>query len=382
MVIPLPRGPAADVALLDAATAVAQLAARILAVSSELGLASVELDDIGEALVDGVAFLVVPVQEADAAGQGAAGRRAVASTGVAAARALLRAIPGLGPAAAANLLVTVASACGSGAAHAAGGVSLLAELVPAALGSALKAEDLSIVDLLLVKMEANLHNAGADFATTLVASGAAAAAARLAAAECVPGGAVYLLFSPAPDGRSSDGERMLEACWGWVVAGSDTRSERARRQVQAALAAAVRRLPPEARAGGPRAAKFNVIAAALAAALAAKEPELLAELEAAAAEHGRAAGARALAARCGCNNPACARTAGLTRAQAKALFPAQRCSRCRVVRYCQPECQRADWPAHAAVCRSLLAGAGAAGAGGEAAAPVTAATSSVKEDHI
>jgi hypothetical protein len=135
------------------------------------------------------------------------------------------------------------------------------------------------------------------------------------------------------------------------------------RQVQAALAAAARRLAPEARAGGLRAAKRNATAAALAAA----EPELLAQLEAAAAEHGLAAGARSLAARCGCNNPACGRTAGLTRARAKGLFPAQRCNRCNTVRYCGVECQRAGWPARAAVCRALLAGAGASAAAGEAA---------------
>ena len=29
------------------------------------------------------------------------------------------------------------------------------------------------------------------------------------------------------------------------------------------------------------------------------------------------------------------------------------CSGCRVVRYCGPACQKADWPAHKAACREL-----------------------------
>jgi hypothetical protein len=100
----------------------------------------------------------------------------------------------------------------------------------------------------------------------------------------------------------------------------DVRSERAREQARAALAAEAAR----AHGGNPRAAKFTTLAAAMAA----KELELRARLKAAAAEHGRAAAARALAARCGCTNTACARTAGLTREQATALMPTQRCSRC------------------------------------------------------
>jgi hypothetical protein len=52
----------------------------------------------------------------------------------------------------------------------------------------------------------------------------------------------------------------------------------------------------------------------------------------------------------------CARTAGLTRADAKALFPPKRCSRCLVARYCSAECQGADWRAgHKLVCRELAA---------------------------
>jgi hypothetical protein len=52
----------------------------------------------------------------------------------------------------------------------------------------------------------------------------------------------------------------------------------------------------------------------------------------------------------------CAATAGLTRADAKALFRFQRCSICMAPRYCSAKCQAADWRAgHKAVCRALAA---------------------------
>jgi hypothetical protein len=369
--IPSPRGPAADRVVSDAAPAVAQLAARGPATTGFIEAPPRALELSLGHLANAASFLISAIAKADAAGQAAA-----AIVGVGAARAALRAMPDFASHVAPNLLLVVVSSCGAAAAHAVGGIEQLAALIPAAFGRAPAAErEASGAQILLENMAVSLQSPIMDPAANaiaLVASGAAAAVARLAAAECAAGGARFPLFALRPDGSIGACERMLEACWGWVVAGLDMRSEHARRQVQAALAAAARRLAPEARAGGPRAAKFNVIAAALAA----KEPEALAELEAAAAEHGRAAGARALAARCGCNNPACARTAGLTRAQAKALFPAQRCNRCKTVRYCSPECQRADWPTHAAVCRSLLASvcrsllasAGASAAAGEAGA--------------
>ena len=51
-----------------------------------------------------------------------------------------------------------------------------------------------------------------------------------------------------------------------------------------------------------------------------------------------------------------------TRADAKALFRALRCSICMVPRYCSAECQAADWRAgHKGVCRALAAGEGAPG---------------------
>ncbi len=69
----------------------------------------------------------------------------------------------------------------------------------------------------------------------------------------------------------------------------------------------------------------------------------------------RAANARAVAQHFGCGNLSCARTAGLSRADAKALFPAQR-SRCLIARYCSAECQTADSRAgHKHVCRALAA---------------------------
>ncbi len=68
----------------------------------------------------------------------------------------------------------------------------------------------------------------------------------------------------------------------------------------------------------------------------------------------RLAAARAVAEHFGCGNLRCARTAGLRRADAKALFPPKRCSRCLVLRYCSAECQAADWRAgHNDVCRAL-----------------------------
>jgi hypothetical protein len=70
----------------------------------------------------------------------------------------------------------------------------------------------------------------------------------------------------------------------------------------------------------------------------------------------RRAAARAAAQHFGCSNVLCAATAGLTRADARALFRAQRCSRCMIARYCSAECQGADWAAgHKSVCRALAA---------------------------
>jgi hypothetical protein len=59
----------------------------------------------------------------------------------------------------------------------------------------------------------------------------------------------------------------------------------------------------------------------------------------------RLAAARAVAEHLGCGNLRCAHTAGLRRADAKALFPPKRCSRCQVLRYCSAESQAADWRA-------------------------------------
>jgi hypothetical protein len=70
----------------------------------------------------------------------------------------------------------------------------------------------------------------------------------------------------------------------------------------------------------------------------------------------RRAAARAAAQHFGCSNILCARTAGLSRAAAKALFAAKRCSRCLVARYCSAACQDVDWRAgHKDVCRALAA---------------------------
>jgi hypothetical protein len=72
----------------------------------------------------------------------------------------------------------------------------------------------------------------------------------------------------------------------------------------------------------------------------------------------RRAAVRAAAQHFGSSNVLCAAAAAqsLTRADAKALFQAQRCSRCMVARHCSDECQGADWAAgHKSVCRELAA---------------------------
>ncbi len=86
------------------------------------------------------------------------------------------------------------------------------------------------------------------------------------------------------------------------------------------------------------------------------EDSLEEEFERDEAPAARLAAARAVAEHFGCSNLSCTRTAGLSRADAKVLFPPKRCSRCMVLRYCGAECQAADWRAgHNDVCRALAA---------------------------
>ena len=59
--------------------------------------------------------------------------------------------------------------------------------------------------------------------------------------------------------------------------------------------------------------------------------------------------AQALATRA-CARVGCTTIAGVSEA---AISRGKRCSGCRLVRYCGPACQKADWPAHKAACREL-----------------------------
>ena len=101
--------------------------------------------------------------------------------------------------------------------------------------------------------------------------------------------------------------------------------------------------------------------------LASAAPAAAAALEAAAAPL-RAAASRALAARRACSHVACGASAGLTRAEGRALgLKTQKCSGCVVARYCSPACQHADWQSggHKAACAALRAEAAAAALGEE-----------------
>ena len=69
--------------------------------------------------------------------------------------------------------------------------------------------------------------------------------------------------------------------------------------------------------------------------------------------------AEALATRA-CAHPCCTTIVGASEAAAPR---GKLCSGCRLVRYCGPRCQKADWPAHKAACREVAsrrAGAGPA----------------------
>ena len=59
--------------------------------------------------------------------------------------------------------------------------------------------------------------------------------------------------------------------------------------------------------------------------------------------------ARALATRA-CGHVACTTVTGASEAE---MPLGKRCGGCRLVRYCGPGCQKADWPAHELACREL-----------------------------
>ncbi len=164
--------------------------------------------------------------------------------------------------------------------------------------------------------------------------------------------------------QHSSGRRAADValvqCWGAAVYGGARGGQRA---------AELRRLRELAAAGSPGRAPGELELAdlyeALAAEFQAAEGPLQEAFERDEAPAEREANARAVAQHFGCSNLRCARTAGLRRADAGALFPARRCDRCRVARYCSVECQAADWQrgGHAGVCRALADARAGGGAG-------------------
>jgi hypothetical protein len=160
-----------------------------------------------------------------------------------------------------------------------------------------------------------------------------------------------------PRGRA----RALAACAAWAETGEAGGA--------ATADAWLRRVAPRALRG--RRVEQHALAAAaaecdaLAAELGAKEAEAAEALELDAAP-ARLDAARAAAECRGCSNPACVSTAGLSRAEAKALYKPMKCSRCVTARYCSAACQRADWPVHKQACLSLAAAGSAGAAGAEA----------------
>lgn len=61
--------------------------------------------------------------------------------------------------------------------------------------------------------------------------------------------------------------------------------------------------------------------------------------------------AHALAARAGCGNPRCASLAGASEAAGRG----KRCSACKLLRFCGPECSRQEWRWHKLGCSVLKA---------------------------
>jgi hypothetical protein len=78
-----------------------------------------------------------------------------------------------------------------------------------------------------------------------------------------------------------------------------------------------------------------------------------------------------------CNNPACSNMGGPSEVQL-VNGPSTKCGRCRTARYCGAACQRAAWPQHKAVCKSLEAAAAAAKAATAAAAAAQASVGGVQ----
>ncbi len=171
-----PRGPAAERALSDAATVVAQLAAR--GAAARRASPGPHAFNAAKGLVSCLGPAVEPAHDV-------VGRRAVAVACVAAARAALRGTDGQAQLGVCQALLTAASTCGAAAVHAAGGVELFSEHILAALGEADASEaGAGYTRLLLAISDAVLRIEGGtvDIMTAFVASGAAAAAARYTAA--------------------------------------------------------------------------------------------------------------------------------------------------------------------------------------------------------